>query len=169
MKTLLEHIKSFKTSLYESLLDDLDDLDNNSDLAVKRSLTIGGEYEVSYMDDANMINIIDKNLLKTTPTYWDDDDFRVYRSLVMSKCKPNQSEIKLANILLSSSKDLLKYTTNIPKNNDFYINISKLYEKHIKELGPLNIKVIKGNNYRYLVQISLIAGYVLDIQLIKRK
>lgn len=151
----------------ESLLDDFDKLDNDSDLAVKRSFTIGDEYEVSYMDDANMINIIDRNLLKTIPTYWDDDDFWVYRSLVMSKCKPNQLEIKLANILLSSSKDLLKYTTNIPKNNDFYINISKLYEKHIKELGPLNVRVIRGNN-RYVVQISLIAGYILEIQLIKK-
>lgn len=162
MKTLQEYIK-------ESLLDDFDKLDNDSDLAVKRSFTIGDEYEVSYMDDVHMINIIDKNLLKTIPTYWDDDDFWSYSEMEMTKHEPNQLEIKLANILLSSSKDLLKYTTNIPKNNDFYINISKLYEKHIKKCGPLNIKVIKGNGNRYVVQISLIGRHVLDIQLIKKR
>ena len=162
------NMKTLNNYLNESLLDDLDDLDNNSDLAVKRSFTIGDEYEVSYMEDAHMINIIDKNLLKTIPTCWDDDDFWSYRNMVITKHKPNQSEIKLANILLSSNKDLLKYTTNIPKNNDFYININKLYEKHIKKRGPLNIKVIKGNNC-YVVQISLTTGYILDIQLIKKR
>lgn len=79
MRSICEYIK-------ESLLDDLDVLDNSSELAVNRSQTIGNDYNIKYvyMDGPTryFCNTFDKRKTKkyVEKLYWGNEEISVYDS-----------------------------------------------------------------------------------------
>lgn len=165
-----------------SLLDDIDDLEKNSDLTVERQNTIGSEYEISYFTDYSLMGKLDKKLLKTHNIYWGETDFKMYRGFTEKKVKPNKSDIQLANIILSQDKELLQYdlnkNNNIPKDHKFVLWVNSLMKKWNEDIlknwpeskiVPITIVISFGRNYKTcFIKFLHELGNGIEIQLVKR-
>ena len=71
MKTLQKYIK-------ESLLDDINDLEQKSDYTIKKIQSIGDEYVIGSINDTygDLFDFLDKSILKKVKNIWDHRDFR---------------------------------------------------------------------------------------------
>ena len=187
MKSLQEYIsndmKSFKTSLEESLLDDFDDLESTSDDNVSKSLSIGSEWEIASTDDFQVVDKMDKRTLKKYSTCWDQTNFKAFRGYRnRSLKKPNKTEIAIANIVLSLSKESLLVEDPKPGNElyDFFQNImqkhfdevhkSSLYFNPNVEKGKVSMycekSMVKGY---YYIHVMIGGGYSFEISLKKKE
>lgn len=79
-------MKTLKTVLYESLLDDFDDLEKNADTVVKIHQTVGHDYNLRYVYTSGptryFCNTFDKRKIKkyTENLYWKNQEIYVYDS-----------------------------------------------------------------------------------------
>lgn len=150
-------------TLYESLLDDLDELEGRSDVKVSQLNTIGTEYKIDYIFDGNdFINKLDTNALKKSKICWDERNFTVNN--MDEQMKPKKNAILLANIVLSMDLDFInKYSSSrfkpVPDDHIFCKLIhNALYNIQQKEGFDsddiyINIKPIK-KDYRYIIDIN---------------
>lgn len=179
MKTLIEYIE-------ESLLDNIDDLELNSDDNVSKSLSIGSEWEISSTDDFCVVDKIDKSKLKKYPAIWDQTKFRAIRgySSRSSSPKPNKTEQLIGNIFLSLDKNALVYDNNSYKpGNIIYDFFQDLMQKHFDALYKSDLhfnpqvekrKVsifIDGASNKHVFYISVLigGGYSFEITLKKKE
>ena len=108
MQSIREYIK-------ESLLDDLDVLDNSSELAINRSQTIGNDYNLKYVymvgPTRYFCNTFDKRKIKkyTENLYWKNQEICVYDSGMHIIENKSVEEMLgyICNIILSGDKTKL--------------------------------------------------------------
>ena len=106
MQSICEYIK-------ESLLDDLDVLDNSSELAINRSQTIGNDYNLKYVymvgPTRYFCNTFDKRKIKkyTENLYWKNQEICVYDSGMHIIENKSVEEMLgyICNIILSGDKN----------------------------------------------------------------
>ena len=93
-------------TLYESLLDDLDDLEKGSDETVKYNNCIGKYYKVKYLteEDEFLRNFSLKELKKLKFKY-ECNNVLLWRGLTSTK--PTVSSKAICNIILNSDRSLL--------------------------------------------------------------
>lgn len=92
MKNLIKYLE-------ESLLDDFDDLEKDSDDNVIKANSIGSKWEIAYIENASIIEKIEKRKLKNYKTPWNQTNFNSFKS-TRSITKPNKTEIIIGNIIL---------------------------------------------------------------------
>lgn len=150
-------------TLYESLLDDFDDLEKETDIKVSQLNTIGTDYRIDYIFDGNdFINHLNTDALKNSQLYWDRRDFTVNN--LDKRMKPKKNAILLANIVLSLNLDFInKYSSArykpIPKDHIFY----KLIHNSLRDIQQreeiddddidIRVKPIK-KDFRYIIDIN---------------
>ena len=129
-------------TLYESLLDDLDGLENKSDIIIKRQNTIGAKYKVILIEDRDIkliedrdikLDHINKTELKKYPLLWDQDWCSVSNKYGL-KYITDEYVLMLVNTLLSfnikslalgeylKSNEIFKYFNSLFKNNIVEVN-----------------------------------------------
>lgn len=113
MKSLELHISSdmkpLKTSLKESLLDDLEDLEKESDKNVDKVNSIGSEYKVSYVENYGLIDKFEKRKMKNYQTPWNQNDVNSFKHNRLMKA--NKTETMLCNIILGMPLSSMKENT----------------------------------------------------------
>lgn len=158
MKTLYESLK-------ESLLDDLDDLENYSDNAVAKAGSIGTEWSIAYIEDYIVVTQkFDKKKLKelAAKTPYNQTKFIAYKGHI--KKASNKSEAMLCNIILGLDKSSLvdgEYT-DTKQNNDIYDTFDVLTQDNFTRLHKLALhfsKDAKRETFSVTIKNSLIAGY----------
>ena len=121
MKNLQEYVK-------ESLLDNMDDLENKSDIIIKRQNTIGAKYKVTLIEDRDMkLDHINKTELKKYLLLWDQKWCSVSNKYGL-KHVTDEYVLMLVNTLLSfnikslalgkylKSNEIFKYFNSLFKN-----------------------------------------------------
>lgn len=159
MKNLQEYIK-------ESLLDDLDDLENDSDNAVANASTIGTEWSIAYIKDYIVVTQkLDKKKLKelAAKSAYNQTKFTAYNKDHVRKVS-NKSEDMLCNIILNLNKLSLvdgEYT-NAKQNNDIYDTFNILTKRHFDELHKSALyfsKDAKRETFSVSIEKSFVVGF----------
>ena len=126
-------------TLYESLLDNIDDLEKGTDLNVlnvKRQNTIGSKYRVTLIEDLNVkLNHINKVELKKYPLLWDQDWCSVTNKYGL-KHVTDEYVLMLVNTLLSfniKSLDLGEYL----KSNEIFKYFNSLFKNIVEVNGRI--------------------------------
>lgn len=99
-------MKSFAEYIKESLLDDIEDLEKESDKNVDKANSIGSEYKVSYVENHGLIDKFEKRKMKTYQTLWDQNDINSFKHNRLMKA--NKTEIMLCNIILGMPLDSMR-------------------------------------------------------------
>lgn len=138
MKTLHEYIndmKPFKTSLEESLLDNLDDLENDSDETVSKINTIGYDWDMESTDDFGTVEKMSEKELKKYPKVWDTTQFKSHRGYINRKInkKPNKKEQAVGDIILGLDKNALNDPDPKP-GNELYDFFQSILQKHFDDI-----------------------------------
>lgn len=135
MKNLQEYIKE-SISLDESLLDNMDDLENKSDIIIKRQNTIGAKYKVVLIEDRDMkLDHINKTELKKYSLLWDQDWCSVTNKYGL-KHVTDEYVLMLVNTLLSfniKSLDLGEYL----KSNEIFKYFNSLFKNIVEMNGRI--------------------------------
>ena len=122
-------------TLYESLLD-MDDLENKSDIIIKKQNTIGTKYKVTLIKDRYMkLDHINKTELKKYPLLWDQDWCSVTNKYGL-KHVTDEYVLMLVNTLLSfniKSLTLGKYL----KSNEIFKYFNSLFKNIVKVNGSI--------------------------------
>lgn len=107
MRTLLKNMKPPKTSLYESLLDDFDDLEKDADEYVESNNYIGNYYDASFFEERGdfLINFELKELKKIKFKYNCKNDILLWKEHKRTKATITSKAI--CNIILNSDVSLL--------------------------------------------------------------
>jgi hypothetical protein len=127
-------MKTLNIYLQESLLDDLDGLENKSDIIIKRQNTIGAKYKVILIEDRDIkLDHINKTELKKYPLLWDQDWCSASNKYGL-KYITDEYVLMLVNTLLSfnikslalgeylKSNEIFKYFNSLFKNNIVEVN-----------------------------------------------
>ena len=131
---------SLQEYIEESLLDDLDDLENDSDNAVAVAGSIGTEWSIVYIEDYMVVTQkLDRKKLKelAAKTPYNQTGFTAYKGHIRKT--PNKSETMLCNIILGLDKSSLvdgEYT-DAKQNNDIYDTFDTLTQDHFTRLHKL--------------------------------
>ena len=151
--------------LEESLLDDLDDLENDVDNTVAKAGTIGSDYKITWIEDWIGAHKLDRKKLKElgSKSVWNQTDFNSHRT--HSPKPPTKAEILLCNIILSLNKSALECGdyTDVKQNNDIYNTLDILFQKHFKELHKSALhfsKDAKKETFSVNIEKSMLVGYV---------
>lgn len=151
--------------LQESLLDDLDDLENDSDDAVAKAESIGTEWSIAYIEDYIVVTQkLDKKKLKelAAKSPYNQTKFVAYKGHI--KKASNKSEAMLCNIILSLDKSSMvdgEYT-DAKQNNDIYDTFDALTQDHFTRLHKSALyfsKDAKRETFSVTIEKSLIVGY----------
>lgn len=123
-------------TLYESLPDDLDDLEKKSDIITKRQNTIGSKYKVKLIEDRYMkLDHMNKSELKKYPLLWDQVNCGVTNKYGL-KYVADEYVLMLVNTLLSfniKSLDLGEYL----KSNEIFKYLNSLFKDIVKVNGRI--------------------------------
>lgn len=156
---------TFYNYLQESLLDDLDDLENDSDDAVAKAESIGTEWSIAYIEDYIVVTQkLDKKKLKelAAKSPYNQTKFVAYKGHI--KKASNKSEAMLCNIILSLDKSSMvdgEYT-DAKQNNDIYDTFDALTQDHFTRLHKSALyfsKDAKRETFSVTIEKSLIVGY----------
>lgn len=173
MKDLIEYTEHSMTSLNEylkeSLLDDLDDLENDSDNAVAKAESIGTEWSITYIEDHMVVTQkLDRKKLKelAAKSPYNQTKFTAYKGPYKGQSKKTscKSESMLCNIILSLDKSSMvdgEYT-DAKQNNDIYNTFDVLTQDHFTRLHKLALhfsKDAKRETFSVTIEKSLIVGY----------
>lgn len=152
MQSIYEYIK-------ESLLDDLDVLDNSSELAINRSQTIGNDYNLKYVymvgPTRYFCNTFDKRKTKkyTEKLYWGNEEIYVYDSGM--HIIENKSIIEMmgyiCNIILSGDKNKIM-------DKEY---IKSLFENVVKDEAWFKHLIIRTENRNNVYYIEIISNLAL--------
>ena len=100
-------MKNLDLYIKESLLDDIDDLEKESDKSVDKANSIGSEYEVAYVDNSGLIERLELRKLKKYPTPWDQTNINSFKYGGHIR-KANKTERMLGNIILGMPLDSMR-------------------------------------------------------------
>jgi hypothetical protein len=157
MKTLIEYIE-------ESLLDDIDDLEKDSDDMVKWKTSIGGEYYVRYVMVFNIgstLKELDKQKIKKLTYKYNDDGYKIYTQAGKVAKNPN---IKYIDTLVRCIMDL--------ENCDSDVELKSRIEEFLKPLlkCAFAVKLTKRNTGKIrCIRIGLYNGFdEIEISISKR-
>ena len=167
MKTLQEYIE-------ESLLDNFDDLEKDSDEIVSKINTIGYKWKVTYISDDYLVSKADPSVLNKYNQVWNSDDFNVSRKNSMHFISPNAAELKLINVLLSLDKNAFNEDDNkeLKKGNCLYDFFQDILNHHLKNRFYKKVIVIVSKSkyspgYLY-IDVYIKGGSKLQIHLKKK-
>lgn len=137
-------MKSLEQYIEESLLDDFDDLEKETDDVIDRKSSFGGEYFVKYVTVYNLgdtLKELDKTKLKKlTPKY--KDKYTIYTQMGKVAKNPN---IKYIDTLVRCIMDLENYDDNfVTRLHEFLKSILKCSFTTIANHHHIDIKLYNG-------------------------
>ena len=121
-------------TLYESLLDDFEDLEKKSDMIVNKRNTIGSKYSIKLIEDRYMkLDSMNKIELKQYPILWEQDKCSVTNRYGLNH-NTDKYILMLVNALLSFNIKSLDFG-NYSKDNEIFNFFNSIFKNIVKVKG----------------------------------